>query len=291
LNKKKIISYSKNKKKIDKKINIYSNTGSKYKIFDKIQNNKFSGIKKKDLFKINKKRTEKIPKREYSDYELNELEYEEAIKLDKRSFCKIYLAKLQREHLIIFTFFNCNDYNLLSVKISRFIFLIVGDMALNVFFFSDDSMHKLFLNYGKYDFIQQIPQITYSTVISQIIEVFLCFLSLTDKYIYQIKSSLIEGNINNIQKIIKCIRIKLIIYFIFIFLFFGIYLYIISIFCGVYRNTQIAFIKDTIISFSICLIYPLIFYFFSVCLRICSLRGSKKRYKCLYNFSYIIPFC
>ena len=29
-------------------------------------------------------------------------------------------------------------------------------MALNTFFFSDDSMHKLFLNYGKYNFIQQI---------------------------------------------------------------------------------------------------------------------------------------
>ena len=38
-------------------------------------------------------------------------------------------------------------------------------MALNVFFFSDDSMHKLFINYGKYDFFQQIPQITYSTII------------------------------------------------------------------------------------------------------------------------------
>ena len=25
-------------------------------------------------------------------------------------------------------------------------------MALNVFFFSDDSMHKLFINYGKYIF-------------------------------------------------------------------------------------------------------------------------------------------
>ena len=65
--------------------------------------------------------------------------------------------------------------------------LLMGDMALNVFFFSDDSMHKLFLNYGKYDFFQQIPQIVYSTIISQIIEVFLCFLSMTDKYIFQIK--------------------------------------------------------------------------------------------------------
>ena len=163
-------------------------------------------------------------------------------------------------------------------------------MALNVFFFSDDSMHKLFLTYGKYDFIQQIPQITYSTIISHIIEVFLCFLSLTDKYIYEIKSNLIRGKKRDIKKIIKCMIIKLIMFFIFVLLFFGIYWYIISIFCGVYRNTQIAFIKDSIISFSISLIYPFILYFFSACIRIYSLKSSKKGAKCIYNLSYAIPF-
>ena len=60
-------------------------------------------------------------------------------------------------------------------------------MAMNVFFFSDDSMHKVFLNYGKYNFIQQIPQIVYTTIISQLLEVFLCYLSLIDKHIYRIK--------------------------------------------------------------------------------------------------------
>ena len=63
-------------------------------------------------------------------------------------------------------------------------------MALNVFFFSDESMHKIFLNYGKYNFIQQIPQIIYTTIISQLIEVFLCYLSLTDKHFYKIKLKL-----------------------------------------------------------------------------------------------------
>ena len=120
---------------------------------------------------IIKKEIEIDKMKKYSDYELNELEYEKAIKYDKRTFIQVYLAFLKREHLIIFTFANNNDYNLFPVKLSRCVFSIVGDMALNVFFFSDDSMHKLFLNYGKYDFIQQIPQITYSTIISQFIEI------------------------------------------------------------------------------------------------------------------------
>ena len=50
-------------------------------------------------------------------------------------------------------------------------------MAMNVLFFNDDSMHKLYANYGKYNFIQQIPQIIYSIIVSQSIEVILCYLS------------------------------------------------------------------------------------------------------------------
>ena len=217
------------------------------------------------------------------------MEYLDATELDKRTLLQTFWAFLKREHLIIFTFLNCNDYNLLPIKLSRFVFLIVGDMALNVFFFSDDSMHKLFLNYGKYDFIQQIPQITYSIIISQIIEVFLCFLSLTDGYIYQIKSYFIEGKINQIPKVLRCIKIKLIFFYLFTFLVFPVYWYIISVFCGVYRNTQTTFIKDSFISLAISLAYPLVLYFFSACLRIYSLRDSKKRFKCLYKVSDLIP--
>ena len=197
---------------------------------------------------------------------------------------------LKREHLIFFTFCSCDDYNLFSIKLTRFVFLIVGDMALNTFFFSDDSMHKLFLNYGKYNFIQQIPQITYSTIISLLIEVFLCYLSLTDKYFYLIKTSFMKGNKEEIKKIIKCIKIKLVMFFIFVFIFFVLYWYIISVFCGVYRNTQITFIKDSVLSFSICLIYPLILYFISASLRICSLKNRKASCKCIYSLSYMIPF-
>ena len=242
--------------------------------------------------KINysKKETLDESKKIYSDFELNELEYLEAIKLDKRTLLQTYWATLKREHLLIFTFINCNDYNLLFIKLARCIFLIVTDMALNVFFFSDESMHKLYINYGKYDFFQQIPQITYSTIISQLIEVFLCFLSLTDKHFYRINTHLIAGNNRLIKKVIKCINIKLIIFFAFTFVFFVLYWYIISIFCGVYRNTQIHFIKDSAISFSISLAYSFILYFISSGLRILSLRDKKKRCKCIYSFSYVIPF-
>ena len=143
---------------------------------------------------------EKEEKKEFDSFELNQLEYDEAIFYDKRTFIQTIWDILSREHKIIFTFFICNDYNLLYIKYSRFIFLFATDMALNVFFFSDESMHKIFLNYGKYNFIQQIPQIVYTTIISQLIEVFLCYLSLTDKHIYNIKNLSKSSEKNLFQK-------------------------------------------------------------------------------------------
>ena len=269
INKKKTIFPIKNNTK--KKGN--SSLSSKNKILDfsrLAKLNSIRDIKEKNSNKINNKVIKNNIPKKYDDFELNELEYIEAIKFDKRTLFQIYLATLKREHLLIFTFFNCNDYNLLSIKISRFIFLIVGDMALNVFFFSDDSMHKLFINYGKYDFFQQIPQITYSTIISQLIEIFLCFLSLTDKYIYKIKSLLISGKLNKIREITRIIRIKLFIFFLFTFILFFVYWYIITVFCAVYRNTQIIFIKDSLISFSISMAYPFVIYFITSIFRICA---------------------
>jgi len=164
-------------------------------------------------------------------------------------------------------------------------------MAMNVFFFNDASMHKIHIDYGKYELIYQIPQIIYSTIASQIIEVFICFLSLTDKYIYQIKH--LEGkerNKINIDKIFKCIKIKLVCYFVFTFIFFLGYWYVVSAFCAVYENTQRVFIRDSLMSFLLSLIYPFILYSIPTFLRLIALRCTNKKLECVYKLSEVIPF-
>ena len=255
--------------------------------FKKMNVEKKTNNKKEKKGNMNKKEEEKL-----SDFELNDLEYLEAIELDKRQFGQIYWATLKREHIILFTFFSWNDYNIIYVKIARFIFLIVTDMAMNVIFFTDDSMHKLYLNYGEYDFVQQIPQIIYSTAISQLLEVFLCFLSLTDKYFYEIKSIKNDKHRNDIIfRIFRCIKIKLIIFFVFTFILFAFYWYFVSAFCAVYQNTQTTYIKDSVSSYLTGLLYPLALYLIPSSLRMLSFFDSKKkRLKIIYKLSDIIPF-
>ena len=214
-----------------------------------------------------------------------------AIILDKRNLFEIYWSFLRREHLIIFTFFIRDDHNITYVKYSRFIFIICTDMVLNVFFFSDETMHKIYLDYGKYNFIQQIPQIIYSSIVSQLIELFLCFLSLTDKYYYQIKNLKIKSQSQYMAlNIIKCIKIKICFFFIFTGLFFLFYWYIITCFCAVYENTQKALIKDSYISFCLNLLYPFIIYLFPTILRILSINYCKGKLSFVYKLSDIIPF-
>ena len=59
-------------------------------------------------------------------------------------------------------------------------------MAMNGLFFSDETMHKA-NNDDDYNFVQQLPKIIFSLIATHIIEVALCFFSMTDTTYYKIK--------------------------------------------------------------------------------------------------------
>ena len=271
--------------KIDKKININNNEKNINIISDNLKvkkkrKTKFQFVINQDDIVNNHYNKKEI----YDDLDLNNLNYEEAIKFDKRTFIQIYLSKLKNNHLILFTFFSCNDHNLINIKISRFLFLICTNLAMNVVFFFDSSMHKIYLDYGKYNFIQQIPQIIYSSLISLIIGILISILIHTDINIYEIRQ-LKKFSSKKVNKILKLIKIKLIIYFIISFILFLFYWYFVSAFCGVYTNTQIIFIKDSSTSFCLGLLYPFLIQLFFTLIRLYSLRGKSKCKNLLYKFS------
>ena len=155
-------------------------------------------------------------------------------------------------------------------------------MAMNVIFFFDSSMHKIYIDYGKYNLIQQIPQIIYSSMVSLIIEILINILSYTEKDIYDIRQ-LKEYNTEKINKIFKRMKIKLIIYFVITFIFFLFYWYLISSFCAVYNNTQIIYIKDFITSFCLGLLYPFIIQLCFAFIRLFSLKKNNKFRSLLYK--------
>ena len=196
-----------------------------------------------------------------------------------------------REHIILFTFFTCYDYNLFYIKIERFFILICTQMSMNGLFFIHESMHRKYVNNDDLTFIQKLPQLLFTLIGAHIIEVILCYLSMTDVHIYEIKSlSKEEKKSEKVINIIDKMKRILIWFFVFTFLLFLFYWYFISAFCAVYQNTQIIFLRDSGITILTSFIDPFIIYGLTTLLRLMSLSlCCKKKFGYLYRLSSIIP--
>ena len=196
-----------------------------------------------------------------------------------------------RNQLIMNTFLACDDYNLFYIKVPKFIFILCTLITVNVFLFSDKSIHKLFISGVSYYFNYQILQITLSVIITYFIETFLCFLTFTDKYVYEIKYlQKKEFNGDKIFNLLKCIKNKLIIFCCFIVIVLIFYWYSVSAFCAVYPNTQKIFLIDFLLSFIFLSLIPFIVYAIVALFRIMSLKDKyRKRSNCSYKLSQFFP--
>ena len=265
-----------NKKKKSKKLQLGSN----------ILNNKITkGNLNEESVITNLKEDNKV---KYNDQELNELRYENALKYDKRTYFDFYLSLLKSNHLLIFSFYiNNQDYNPQVIKTFLFFFFFSLNFTVNALFFNDSTMHEIYIDEGSYNFIYQIPQIIYSSLISNVVNIAIKYLSLTQDNILELKKEKKDDKFNSImKKTIKCIKAKIALFFIITFLLLVAFTFYITCFCGVYSNTQIHLIKDTSISFGLDLIYPFGFCLIPGIFRIISLKSKNK--KCLYKFSQFI---
>ena len=131
----------------------------------------------------------------------------------------------------------------------------------------------------------QIPQIIYSSLISEIIITFIKFLGLTENILIEIKNAEKISN-SDIIKIKSKLKIKFILFYIISFLLLLAFSYYISCFCGTYINTQIHLIKDTFMSFGLSLVYPFGTFLLPGIFRINALKNKNNKY--IYKFSQFI---
>ena len=64
--------------------------------------------------------------------------------------------------------------------------------------------------------------------------------------------------------------------------------YFIACFCAVYRNTQFILIKNTLISFSLSMVYPFGLNLLPGFFRIPALRAKKQDKSCLYTIAGMV---
>ena len=287
------INNSKNKKKRRKKNN--TNKNNKIKINNNINNNiknsKNISDSEKTLNK-NEEILEKVKKiMSYNDEEKNNFSYKLAKRYDDRTFCEYYISLIKTKHILIFSFYTNTDYNSKIIKIDLFFINFVIYYTVNALFFNDNTMHKIYEEQGSFNFIYQLPQIIYSSLISAFLDILLKLLALSEDNILKFKINKEKSNLKQRKiELNNKLKIKFIIYFITSFILLIFFWYYLSMFCAIYTNTQTHLIKDTLISFGLSLIYPFGIYLLPGIFRIPSLSNKKyrrKKRKYLYDFSQI----
>ena len=222
-----------------------------------------------------------------NDYELNSLTYKDALELDKRTCLEYYWSLIKTKQLLIFTFYFTKDYNSYIIKIELFLFSISLYLTISALFFTDNTIHKIYEDKGIFNFLYNIPQILYSTIISAVINAIVKALSLTESKILEIKMIKSTKKLKEKAKeIIKCLKLKFILFYIISGLFLIIFWLYISCFCAVYRNTQYHLIKDTMLSFLLSLLYPFFINIIPIFIRIPAIRNKNQEY--LYKISKIV---
>ena len=280
-----IIFNGKNKKgkNTKSKKNIYND-----KINSKKKNKNNHRKKSKTKFKLFSKK--KIYE-SYNDYELNQLNYKDALMKDKRNFMQLYISLLRTNHILIFSFFQFKDYNSYMIKVYIFFFTFSMNYVVSAMFYSDSTMHQIYVEEGLFNFIYQLPQMFYSFIISTTLENILNFLGLYEKDIVEFRRK--NKDINkkrSIKKTIFNIRFRIILFFIIDYIlifFFWVYL---GCFCAVYKNTQIHLLLDVLSSLAISIITPFFLKILPCVCRILSLKDRKGKRHLLFKISNILDF-
>ena len=274
IKKKKNLKSHRKKKVVKNIISLYKDGNNSFNI---ITQNKKEIIEK----------TKKIM--EYNDSELNDLSYKHALKLDNRTYCIYYISLLKLKNNLIFTFFYTNDYNSRIIKIDLFFFSFIIYYTVNALFFNDNTMHKIYEDEGSFNFIYQFPQIIYSSLISIVINTLLKFLSLSENDLLTFKKSKNNEELKLKGKdLFNKLKIKFLSYFILSFILLLFFWYYLSMFCAIYKNTQVHLIKDTLISFGLNFIYPFFIYLLPGIFRRISLSNKKNKSEYLYSISKLL---
>jgi hypothetical protein len=240
-----------------------------------------------------------------SKYYLDNYDYEDAIIYDKRSFWRLYLICIFAKQNILNTFYINSPLDLKPIKLCIFIFIYSCDFALNtLFYFSEkisDKYNYKGTNIFWFNLINNLSISLFSSIISFIIVTILVLLTnskdnLEDifreeekklKYNkkYKISNKTKIKILDNIYKINNRLKYKILFFLIIEILIMIFFYYYVTAFCEVYKQTQISWLIDSVISFLIsfpieCLLALLICVLYII--------AVKNRNKFIYKIAMIL---
>ena len=211
--------------------------------------------------------------------EINELPLKDAKENDKRGFCRYYWDILKFSHIILNLILRWDDFNIFTVKLGLLFMTFPINLTFNIFFFTNKKMKINYANAMKDIslFWSNIANSVYSSILSNVLLIILKFICLSHNSIRSLKKI---DDINLAQKksegVLRCIKARIIIYYILSFIFLIIFGYYILCFCSVFENTQIELVRSTFTSWLISLLYPFIICFFTSIIRALSFKCNSQ---------------
>ena len=255
---------------------LYTIKSDKKKTYQNVRNRKNNMKKNKDLIKLSK-----------NDNYLQNMDYEQAILYDKRSFIKMYWSFLVDTQIILETFCTENYLNLFIIKLSFLVCTFQISFFLNAFFYTDEYISNAYHNNGVLNFFSGLPKAIYSLLATMLITNILNMLSNSkNKLIFVIRKKRQHKHyLHIINTILKKLRNKLIIYFILVFILDTFFSYYVCAFCSVYRYSQKYWFIGCVESFGMDSLTAII-----ICILLTIFRNLsiKKRIKFFYILANII---
>ena len=255
----------------------------------KLSNAIYTAKGNKNLIDSDKK-SENSQLYKYENDELNDLPFDKALKYDKRSFCKYYCYILLSSHIILNILFIHNDYNLFIVKLGLLFMTYPINLTFNIFFYTNKSI-KLSYMKSMDDismFWSNIANTIYSSILSMTLLIILKLICLTHNSLKVFRKF---KDVNYARKksvcVLRCVKIRVTIYFILSLAFLLIFGFYNLCFCAIFENTQVELIKSTLTSWLISLLYP-----FIICLITSFFRKMAFKFKnrVLYSINQLMQF-
>jgi hypothetical protein len=286
------INFNGIKNNIDNITNINKNSYSydklikEKKIINNGSTNKLIQSTKSDLLNHN------INIKKLTEASFEEMDYDDVVEFDKRTFCQYFCEKTQEDQMMINAFFISEYTKPKKIKIAIFIFNIDIIFLINGLFYNDSYISEIFNSTKEETLFSFVPRMfsrfVYSTIIIKIIE-FIIKLFLVEQI--KIKKILI-ANKNDLLKlkyemytILKNIikRIKIIIIINYIIILFS--WYYLSCLNNVYPHIKREWILSSLLFFIMIQIIHLALTFIETCIRFMGIKCESEK---LFKFSLLL---
>ena len=139
------------------------------------------------LAKLNKAKLlcDNIDMEDYLKQDLDDMEYDDALKLDKRDFCEFFIEKFKQKQIIMDTFFNKENLIPISIKIILLLLNIDLYFVINGLFFNEEYISELFNSDKKETFFSFFPRsisrFFYATLVSFVVGIIIDCIFIEEK--------------------------------------------------------------------------------------------------------------